>query len=95
MATPQKKNRKYSQRTPEPHNQMKSAVKNRCVEDLIWSLVALSANELKRDKAFVTLSANHLVSLIDQLIKLEKQKPEGDPVGLEEEVNDWLHLHKA
>jgi hypothetical protein len=91
MATPQKNRKKYV-RPPQPPGLMNMAIKKRSVEDLIWSLISLAHHELKDKKTFETLSANHLVSLIDQLVKLEKQRPEGDPKGVEDEANSWLRI---
>lgn len=79
-------------RPPKPTTLINKAVKSRSTEDLIWALIALSSEELRKDGGLKTLSANHLISLIDQLNKMpEKEKVDSAEVL---EIKDWLASSK-
>ena len=80
--------KKPYKRPPKPSTLINRAVAQRSTEDLIWALIALSSAELKKDGCLITLSANHLISLIDQLNKMpEKQNDNSEEVA---EIKTWL-----
>lgn len=77
-------------RPPKPSTLINRAVQRRSTEDLIWALIALSSDELRKEGTLLTLSANHLISLIDQLNKMP-QKEKADSAELAD-VKDFLSL---
>tara|TARA_R110000822_G_scaffold199618_2_gene337313 strand:+ start:2815 stop:3087 length:273 start_codon:yes stop_codon:yes gene_type:complete len=80
--------KKPYKRPPKPSTLINRAVAQRSTEDLIWALIALSSAELKKDGRLQTLSANHLISLIDQLNKMpEKKEDNSEEVA---EIKTWL-----
>jgi len=84
--------KKPYKRPPKPTTLINRAVASRSTEDLIWALIALSSQELKKEGTLLTLSANHLISLIDQLNKMpEKEDDNTDEV---QEIRTWLKTAK-
>lgn len=55
---------------------IQDSVDNQDVSQLIWAFLNHSVYELKQDGKMHTFSGNHIISLIEQLIKLEESKPE-------------------
>jgi hypothetical protein len=91
-----KKSKKYPdyRRQEKPEAIIKKAVHNRDLEDLLWGLIALSCQELRDTDNFQTLSAHHVISLIDQLNKTNKNKPVSDSSEEVKAANEWLSIAK-
>lgn len=79
-------------RPPKPTTLINRAVKSRSTEDLIWALIALSSEELRKSGGLKTLSANHLISLIDQLNKMPEKEKDNSAEVLE--IKQWLNEAK-
>ena len=90
---PATKNSAY-RRQEKPEKIIKNAVHNRDIEDLLWGLIALSCKELRETNDFQTLSAHHVISLIDQLNKTNKNKPVSDSSEEVKAANEWLSIAK-
>ena len=91
-----KKSKKYPnyRRQEKPEAIIKKAVHNRDLEDLLWGFIALSCSELREHNKFQTLSAHHVISLIDQLNKTNKNKPVADSSEEVQAANEWLSIAK-
>jgi hypothetical protein len=84
-------NKRYDRRKSST-SRMMDAVDDKNVENLIWAFIDLSVKELKNEKVLKTLSANHIISLMDQLIKMEKDRPQSERTEDLDEIRDFLTL---
>lgn len=64
-------------RPPKPHNRIAKAVIEKNVEELLWAYIDLHSWELRKGSD-QTFSANHLVSFVAELIKINNLKEDVD-----------------
>ena len=53
---------------------IQEAVRDKNVEDLIWAFLNHSVSELRNNGDLKSFSGNHIISMLDQLIKLQDGK---------------------
>lgn len=64
-------------RPPSPHNRIAKAVVDQDVEELLWAYIDLHSYELRKGDPS-TFNANHLVSFVAELIKINNNKSPED-----------------
>jgi hypothetical protein len=70
---------------------MKEAVNDKNVEALLWAFLNHSVAELRDEGGLKSFSGNHIISMLDQLIKLQDNKPKDDNNEKEiEGLKEWL-----
>jgi hypothetical protein len=74
-------------RKPMPHNQMRKAVQDRKIDDLLWACLELACVEIKQSGKTETFSGRDLQSLIEAVIKIEKDKRDRGEATNDKETN--------
>lgn len=70
---------------------IQNAVNDKNVEALLWAFLNHSVAELRDEGGLKSFSGNHIISMLDQLIKLQDNKPKDDNNEKEiEGLKEWL-----
>lgn len=70
---------------------IQNAVNDKNVEELIWAFLNHSVGELRNEGSLKSFSGNHIISMLDQLIKLQDGKEKNTDNTKEiEGLKEWL-----